>query len=341
MLDLKLFEKYFNSYSALSDNREESYHLLPYLKLYGDCHRQLSHTVTLESDTKDLLCGYFGIEHFSGDYDIKLAVENFFTSIYRTVIEFFKNLIRKVTDYVKDLFNWHHHLSARNKKILSDIKPYFIKYQKHLDKVKVPSSVPNCTKLEDVTRTILDFTTKLLKVDIKKLERDVNDVLSDKTNYVNYSFDYSAIFGTNYLESFTKIGLEPTDTDVRFVSVFIGEQSQEGDLHSLNYTYEKLEHVNNVYDKQLDSQLHQMREAIISLEKIKTDIERLGHARELDSEKEERNKRLVLELPPQILKTIGIMQKCSTASMTYQTKLNEILSSIYSSFKTFISLPTN
>lgn len=335
MPNIELFEKYFDSYMSLSDYSSITYSILPALKLYGECHRQLSTNYILEDDTKDMLSYCFGLEGIRSDYDIKLAVEGFFSSIYSTIIEFFKSMIRKVTDYVRDLFNWHHSLTARNKKALADLKPYFMKYKDHLDKVMVPSTVPSFEKLDKVTHDVLKFTTQLLKINVRKLENDVNDVLSGKKDEVVFMIDYSEVFGHGYLEDFENIGLTVTDAGVNFNSVITGDQSNGDSVASLGYMYDKLDRVNAVYDKQMEAQLHQMKETIHTLEKVKMDIERLGHTKELDSVKEDRNKKLVLELPPQILRAIGLMQKCSAASATYQTKLNEVMFSLLSSFKTF------
>lgn len=266
--------------------------------------------------------------------DYLVGVENVITDVFSAICNFFKRLSQGLTDFIKKLFSLRKNISETNTENIKRLKPYFDRYQDKLNSIPASSVIPHITDLEKILDHTQKITSNMLKLDVSSLDAQVLSVLGGKEDIENFTINYEKLLGSKYVEVLKSIGIDFQEDMPVFESVFV-ETKTSSSVGRLGYNYSELVSLNNILIKQIDPLQSHLQKLTKTLEQISNVLTKLQNKIDDDQKNSDKYTPILKTLPNEVSKLIGLFQKISLASLTYEYKLSEVITCLFNDFRSY------
>lgn len=269
------------------------------------------------------------------------SFEGIVKNIFNAVIQFFKNIIKGIYNFIKAAFGFQKKVSSSNENLLKQLRPVIAKYSGKLDKISASKNIPTAHDFSNVVKKLQVVMDQLTKVSVVQLENKVNRILENKdeeaNEEINLNLDYTKIFQTDdYTTYLAEVGIEFDDERPKFKNVFTEERSEDATIKSLGYSFDTLDKLNTLVSSKLEPCKVILEKNCKILEKINNELINFNTTDNTDKGAlSAPYRKIIEELPKEISKFIGLYQVSIQASVVYATKINEIIKTIYNNIATY------
>ena len=266
--------------------------------------------------------------------DYLVGIENAITDVFSAICNFFKRLSQGLIDFIKKLFSLRRNISETNTENIKRLKPYFDKFQDSLNSIPASTVIPHSTELEKILSKTQSVTSNMLKLDISSLDKEVLAVLSGKEDTKDFNINYEKLLGSKYVEILKSIGIDFQEDMPVFESVFVNTKTSSS-IGRLGYNYGELVSLNNILIKQIDPLQSHLQKLTKTLEQISNVLTKLENRISEDEKNNDKYTPILKTLPNEVSKLIGLFQKISLASLTYEYKLSEVITCLFNDFRSY------